>query len=137
MPLNDAQRQAIREEEYFRAEIRRDIAAAIPPTSLTGLAAFFDTKAGFWLLTTVLAGLVATGMTWLQRYMDREEIRKRETAERALRDTETLLKLGPMLTSEKRSQVDIGDRTPRRSVERCSRRHEGVGSDKSSHSGNA
>jgi hypothetical protein len=53
----------------------------------------------------VLAGVGATGLTAIQRYFDREEIVKRETADRARRDTETMLKLGPMLTSEKRSDV--------------------------------
>lgn len=69
--------------------------------------AFLETKAGFWLLTTVLAGVTATGFTSLQNFINREEIAQREAAERARRDMETVLKLGPMLTSDKRTQVDV------------------------------
>ena len=39
--------------------------------------------------------------------LDREEIARREAAENARRDMETVLKLGPMLTSDKRTQVDV------------------------------
>lgn len=108
MSLTDEQKQGIRDEEFFRAEVRKELASAGgPPSFLTRLSAFFDTKAGFWLLTTALAGLVATGITSLQRYTDREEIARRETAERSLRDAETVLKLAPMLTSERLSEVKI------------------------------
>lgn len=108
MALTPAQQQAIREEEFFRAEVRQSLKApAPPPTLFDRLAAFLETKAGFWLLTTVLAGLAATGLTQCQRYIDQEEIARREAAERARTDTEMLLKLGPLLTSEKRSQVDM------------------------------
>ncbi|MCD2340155.1 hypothetical protein LRH25_07335 [Ideonella azotifigens] len=110
MALTDEQRQAIREEEQFRLQLRQELAVSSPrsaPGPLERLAAFFDTKAGFWLLTTVLASVTATGFGTLQRYLDRNEIREREVAEATRRDTETLLKLGPMLTSDKRSQVDM------------------------------
>jgi len=110
MALTDEQRQAIREEEQFRLQLRQELASSSPraaPGPLERLAAFFDTKAGFWLLTTVLASVTATGFGTLQRYLDRNEIREREVAEATRRDTETLLKLGPMLTSDKRSQVDM------------------------------
>lgn len=110
MALTDEQRQAIREEEQFRLQLREELANSLPraaPGPLERLAAFFDTKAGFWLLTTVLASVTATGFGTLQRYLDRNEIREREVAEATRRDTETLLKLGPMLTSDNRSQVDM------------------------------
>jgi hypothetical protein len=108
MPLTEEQKQAIRDEEFFRAEVRKELASGKRSFSLLErMSMFFETKAGFWLLTTVLAGVVATGLTAIQRYFDREEIVKRETADRARRDTETMLKLGPMLTSEKRSDVDM------------------------------
>lgn len=107
MPLTEEQRQAIRDEEFFRNEVRKELGHKGPPGFLERCSAFLETKAGFWLLTTVLAGVTATGFTSLQRYIDREEIAQREAAERARRDMETVLKLGPMLTSDKRTQVDI------------------------------
>jgi len=107
MALTEEQRQSIRDEEYFRAQVRADLAQRKKPGFAQRLSDFFETKAGFWLLTTVLAGLVATGLTSLQRYLDREVIESRERAERARRDTDTMLKLGPLLTSEKRSEVDM------------------------------
>ncbi|HEX7863913.1 MAG TPA: hypothetical protein VF555_03140 [Variovorax sp.] len=108
MALTPDQQQAIREEEYFRIEVRKSLAAPQgPPSLLDRLSAFGDSKVGFWLLTTVLAGLVATGFTRLQRYWDQEDIARRELAERSRRDADTLLKLGPMLTSDKRPQVDM------------------------------
>ena len=108
MPLTDAQRQEIRDEEFFRNEIRQEIAGRkAPPTFIERFSTFLETKAGFWLLTSVLAGLTATGLTTLQRHLDREEIAQREIAESARRDMETVLKLGPMLTSDKRTQVDV------------------------------
>ena len=108
MPLTDAEKHAIREEEYFRAEVRKELAAGKgPPSVLERMSGFLETKAGFWLLTTVLAGAFATGMTALQQHLNRDEIIKREAADRARRDTETLIKLGPMLTSDNRSQIDV------------------------------
>lgn len=108
MPLSDQQREEIRNEEYFRNEVRRELADRKPPRTFFGhVSTFFETKAGFWLLTSVLAGLVATGYTSMQKYLDRDEIAKREAIQRSQRDLETLLKLGPMLTSEKLSQMDM------------------------------
>lgn len=108
MPLTEEQRQALREEEYFRSEVRKELAGTKPPQGLLErFSAFLETKAGFWLLTTALAGVAATGFTSLQRFLDREQIAQRESAERARRDMDTVLKLGPMLTSDKRTQVDV------------------------------
>ena len=108
MPLNDEQRQAIRDEEFFRSEVRKELAGVKgPPSFMQSFTAFFETKAGFWLLTTVLAGVAATGYGSLQRYLDREAIAKREAVEQSRRDLDTVLKLGPMLTSDKRSQIDM------------------------------
>jgi hypothetical protein len=105
MPLTEEQRQAIRDEEFFRSEVRKELAG--PSGFLERCSAFLETKAGFWLLTTVLAGVTATGFTSLQRSINREDIVQREAAESARRDMETVLKLGPMLTSDKRTQVDV------------------------------
>lgn len=108
MALTPEQQQAIRDEEYFRVEVRKSLAAPKePPTLMARLSDFGDSKVGFWLLTTVLAGLVATGFTKLQRYLDQEDIARRELAERSRRDADMLLKLGPLLTSDKRPQVDM------------------------------
>jgi hypothetical protein len=108
MPLTDEQRQAIRDEEFFRDQVRKELAGPKrAPSFFERISAFFETKSGFWLLTTVLAGVTATGFTSLQRYLDRDEITRREAADRSRRDMETVLKLGPMLTSDKLTQVNM------------------------------
>jgi len=108
MPLTDEQRQTIRDEEFYRDQVRKELAGPKQaPGFFERFSNFLETKSGFWLLTTVLAGVTATGFTSLQRYLDRDEITRREAAERSRRDMETVLKLGPMLTSDKRTQVDV------------------------------
>lgn len=111
MPLTDAQRQAIRDEELFRDEVRRELSSLggkkAPPGLLERISAFFESKTGFWLLTTVLAGVTATGFTELRNYLNREEIAQRQAAERSRTDMETLLKLGPMLTSDNRTETEM------------------------------
>ncbi|WP_338440508.1 hypothetical protein [uncultured Aquabacterium sp.] len=111
MPLTDAQRQAIRDEELFRDEVRRELTALggkkAPPGLLERISSFFESKTGFWLLTTVLAGVTATGFTELRNYLNREEIAQRQAAERSRTDMETVLKLGPMLTSDNRTEADM------------------------------
>lgn len=111
MPLTDAQRQAIRDEELFRDEVRRELTALggkqAPPGLLARISSFFESKTGFWLLTTVLAGVTATGYTELRNFLNREEIAQRQAAERSRTDMETVLKLGPMLTSDKRTEADM------------------------------
>jgi len=108
MPLTPEQQQAIRDEEFFRTEVRKAMAAPQgPPSLLQRLSSFGETKVGFWLLTTVLAGLFATGLTELRRHLDQQDIARREAAERSRRDAEMLLKLGPMLTSEKPAQMTM------------------------------
>jgi hypothetical protein len=108
MPISDQTREDIRLEEILRHEIRKELAAQKPvPTFVQRCSDFFDTKAGFWLLTTVLAGLVGTGYAALQRHLDRDEIAEREAIQRSQRDFDSVLKLGPMLTSDNRSQIDM------------------------------
>lgn len=108
MVLSDDDKQRIRDEEFFRAEVRAEAQQHKPPPGWGDrLSGFFETKAGFWLLTTVLAGIAATALTSLQHFMDRKKIETAERADRARRDTDTMLKLGPLLTSEKRTQVDM------------------------------
>lgn len=111
MPLNDDQRQAIRDEEVFRDEVRRELNALggkkAPPGLLERISTFFESKTGFWLLTTVLAGVTATGFTELRNYLNREDIAQQRAAERSRTDMETLLKLGPMLTSDNRTETEM------------------------------
>src|SRR5262245_35061078 len=108
MPLTDEQKQVIREEATFRRAVRKGLASARgPPSFLARVSAFFESKTGFWLLTTALAGVTATGLTNLQRYIDREEISRRDKAEQSLRDTETVLKLAPMLMSERLNEFSL------------------------------
>lgn len=108
MAMSDEQRQAVREEEFFRDQVRRELAGPKrAPSVLERISNFLESKSGFWLLTTVLAGVTATGFTSLQRYLDRDEIARREAADRSRRDMETVLKLGPMLTSDKLTQVNM------------------------------
>src|SRR5262245_16375211 len=108
MALTEEQRQAIRDEEFFRGEIRKELAADKPPATWLGrLTAFFETKAGFWLLTTALASLAATGFTAAKDYFARTELAKLEVADRARRDFDTVLKLAPMLSSDKCTDVRV------------------------------
>jgi len=68
MPLSEEQRQAIRDEEYFRQEVKQQLAGNKgPPGWLERWSTFFESKAGFWLLTTVLAGVTAPGFPSLPR----------------------------------------------------------------------
>jgi len=108
MSLTDEQKQLIRAEEYFRAEVRKEFEhGGDPPSVMQQVAAFFETRVGFWLLTTVLAGLAATGFTNLQRYLNSAELEQQQKAQESRDDTEMLLKLGPLLTSEKQPQVKM------------------------------
>lgn len=111
MPLTDEQRQAIRDEERFREAVRRELSTQEgkkPSPGLLGrLSAFSESKLGYWLLTTVVASLSVTGYTALQNALNRKEIEKQQAATRARTDMETLLKLGPMLTSDNRTQTDM------------------------------
>lgn len=111
MPLTDDQRQAIRDEEMFRDEVRRELSALggkkAPPGVLERISAFFESKTGFWLLTTVLAGVTATGYTELRNFLNRKDIAQQQAAERSRTDMETVLKLGPMLTAKDTAQIGM------------------------------
>ena len=62
MALTDEQRQAIRDEEFFRDQVRKELAGPKQaPGFFERISNFLETKSGFWLLTTVLAGVTATG----------------------------------------------------------------------------
>ncbi|MES2938076.1 MAG: hypothetical protein V4864_10355 [Pseudomonadota bacterium] len=106
MPLTDQQREDIRLEETLRHEIRKEFAGQKPkPTAADRLSAFGESKVGFWLMTTVLAGLATWGWSAMQRYVDREALREQAKIQHALRDLETVMKLGPMLTADKPALV--------------------------------
>ena len=108
MPLTDEQRQVLRDEEFFRDQVRKELTAPrAPPGLLQRWSAFFDSKVGFWLLTTVLAGVSTAGYSTLKAYLDREEIAVRESAERARRDLDVFLKLAPLLHSDKPGDVGM------------------------------
>lgn len=107
MTLDEKQQQLIRDEEYFRQEVRRGLAENNEPASRSGtIAGFFETKVGFWLLTTVLVGLAASGYRWVDSYLRREEIKQAEIADRTRLDTDTMLKLAPMFSSK--NEVERG-----------------------------
>lgn len=58
MPPTEDQIQAIRDEEFFRNEVRKEFAAhERSPNFFDRCSTLFETKAGFWLLTTALAGI--------------------------------------------------------------------------------
>lgn len=77
------------------------------PTFFDRCEAFFETKVGFWLVTVVLVSVAGTGYASFQKWLDRDDIARREKSERSRRDTDTMLKLVPMLTSEKHSEVEL------------------------------
>jgi hypothetical protein len=100
----------------FRAEVRRDIERPRPRGTLAKLAHFLESKLGFWLLTTVLTSAAVTGYTSLQNHFERERLALEAKAEQervalqlaaesARRDTDMLLRLGPMLGSERPEQA--------------------------------
>jgi hypothetical protein len=105
MQLSPEQKAALRAEEHFRAEVRRELAQPRTRGRLGQLAEFFETRVGFWLLTTVLAGTVAGGFTLLQQHLDRARVEEAERQEKARRDADMLIRLAPMLASEKPGQA--------------------------------
>lgn len=108
MPLSEEEARTIREEETLRHEIRQSLAGPKPPSGmLERLSAFFETKAGFWILTTVLAGTFATGYSEVQRYLNRDTLARTAKAEQARRDMDSVMKLGPLLTSNEVTQITI------------------------------
>lgn len=109
MSLSDTERQRLYEEEVYRAEVRRRLEGAkAPPTASQRFTAFFESKVGFWLLTTVFAGVYATLFTSLSNWFQRAEIAERQRAERARQDFDTVIKVVPMLTSDNPAHRQIG-----------------------------
>lgn len=109
MPLTEEECQRLREEEIYRAEVRRSLEPVKPPPSTSQrISAFFESKLGFWLLTTACAGLSATLFTGVSNWIHRAEIETRQRAERTRQDFDTVIKVVPMLTSEQASSRQIG-----------------------------
>ena len=109
MTLTDKQTPQFKDEPSLSSEIPQRMATPEPKQSVSGkLESFFETKLGFWILTTVLAGVVSVGFTRLQTYMAREELAKAAAAEASRRDIDTIIKLAPMLLSSKRSESTMG-----------------------------
>lgn len=107
MPLDARRQQEIRDEEFFRDEVRKELTRRSPSGLVERLSAFFDSKAGFWLLTTVLAALWASGLTYVNHWYNRAEIREQAVAENARRDTAAVLQLTPLLSSEDKRQINV------------------------------
>lgn len=109
MPLSEDDRQRLHDEEIFRAEVRRSLEAPkAPPGFGQRFSAFLESKVGFWILTTVFAGLYATLFTTFSDWLHREEIAERQRAERARQDFDTVIKVVPMLTSENAGNRQVG-----------------------------
>jgi len=101
MPLSEDERQRLRDEELYRAEVRRSLETTKPPaTASQRLSAFLESKVGFWILTTVFVGTSATLFTSFSNWLHRSEIEERQRAERARQDFDTVIKVVPMLTSD-------------------------------------
>ena len=105
MPLTPEREQEIRDEEFYRAQVRQSMKR--PPNAWDRFNSFFESRVGFWLLTTVLAGVVATGFTWLQQYNDREKLRAQAEAEAARRDMDTLLKVVQLVSWDRSGNTKV------------------------------
>jgi hypothetical protein len=105
MPLTPQREQEIRDEELYRDQVRQSMKR--PPNAWDRFNSFFDSRVGFWLLTTVLAGVVATGFTWLQQYNDREKLRAQAEADAARRDMDTLLKVVSLVSWDRSGNTKV------------------------------
>lgn len=106
MALTDQQKEGIRQEEMFRHELRKELAGQKPPPSIWDrLSSFGESKVGFWLLTSVLAGALVWASGEVHAYRNREEIAKKEAIQRTHRDVDVVIKMHPMLTSDKQPVV--------------------------------
>jgi hypothetical protein len=109
MPLTDQQKDATREEEAVRADVQKEIAESKRPVSkIQKLNAFLESKVGFWLLATVLTGIVTTAYGSLQLYLNKDQVARQKEAEDTRRDTDIVIRIAPMLSSTDMSQVRVG-----------------------------
>jgi len=108
MALSPEAQQTVREEELIRAQAQKDFAAQKTPlTRLQKFNAFLESKVGFWLLATVLAGLVTSAYGYLQIYLDREKVARQKEIEDSRRDIEVVIRIAPMLISNDAKQWQI------------------------------
>lgn len=109
MALSDDDRKRLHDEEIYRAEVRKSLEGAkAPPGFGQRFSGFLESKVGFWILTTVFAGLYATLFTNFSNWLHRDEIADRQHAERARQDFDTVIKVVPMLTSENAGNRQVG-----------------------------
>lgn len=109
MVLTDNELKRIRDEEIYRSEVRRSFETAKPPPSFSQrVSVFLESKVGFWILTTVFAGIAATLIAGFSNWINRKEIEERQRAERARQDFDTVIKVVPMLMSENPGYRQIG-----------------------------
>lgn len=109
MPISEDDQRRLREEEIFRTEVRRSLEAARSPSGLRARASrFLESKFGFWLLTTVFVALWTTVYTGVSNWINRERIEESRRAESKRQEFDLVVKVVPMLTSDKAADRQIG-----------------------------
>lgn len=116
MPLTEDERQRLRDEELYRAQLRREIEPPrAPPGALERLSAFFESKLGFWLLTTVVAGLAVKLSAEFGNWINHSELEQRAkaeqvraAAEQSRQELDTVMKIMPLLVSDQPAQGRLG-----------------------------
>jgi hypothetical protein len=109
--LGEQEKQAILDAERYRVEVVRTLSGEMPKHKLAWderIASFFETKVGFWLLTTLLAASLTALGTWIPTWMNKKEIEDKALAEAARRDTELLQKIAPTFLSADPTQFSVG-----------------------------
>lgn len=97
--LSDGDIARIRAEEMLRAELQKERSKAqAPRTARERFVNFFErTNTGSWVLTTVLASVVAVGTGWVKEKLDRSDL-----------EVEFVFRLLPTITSEKPQIAALG-----------------------------
>lgn len=116
MPLTEDERQRLRDEELYRAQLRREMEPTrAPPGTLERLSAFFEGKVGFWLLTTVVAGLAVKLSAEFGNWINHSELEQRAkaeqvraAAEQSRQELDTVMKIMPLLVSDQPAQGRLG-----------------------------
>lgn len=116
MPLTEDERQRLRDEELYRAQLRRELEPTrAPPGMLERLSAFFESKLGFWLLTTVVAGLAVKLSAEFGNWINHSELEQRAkaeqvraAAEQSRQELDTVMKIMPLLVSDQPAQGRLG-----------------------------
>lgn len=116
MPLTEDERQRLRDEELYRAQLRREMEPTrAPPGTLERISAFFEGKVGFWLLTTVVAGLAVKLSAEFGNWINHSELEQRAqaeqvraAAEQSRQELDTVMKIMPLLVSDQPAQGRLG-----------------------------